>query len=276
MIIKVKQVEFYGKNRFEIKVNDKLKYFAGTPWLNIEAPLEVDNVRRCLITTADEKICYKSSYGVVENISNTAIPMKWAITGEQKSRIFDICDANNNAVGKFYKLKNGFLDTKYIIEYGQHVLTSYDISVGTTRNILIYKDDSQIAEIVKPLAVSNNLDSYYIFLLDEFSDLELILSFCTVLLDYENYFNGGQVLMNKKEVKIRYTYDKTNKFYDKHWIENHFNKEDVLLIYEKIQKDRKENIESIKKYGKFIVSLIVIAWFIVLAVFGVLYYICYI
>lgn len=276
MIIKVQQIESNGKNKFEIKVNNKLKYMAGIPWMNIDAPLDIENTRRCLITTTDEKVCYKSSYDVIENVSNKVIPMKWVITGEQKSRIFNIYDDNGNPVGKFYKLTNGILDTKYVIEYGRYILKSYDISVGKTRNILIYKDDFQIAEIVKPLNVSNDLDNYYIFLLDEYSDLEVIISFFTVLFDYENYFNGGEIVWYKKEVEIIYTYDKNNKFYDKHWIENNFNKDDILLIYEEMQKDRREITDSIKKYGKFIVALIVIAWFIVLAILGVLYYINYV
>ena len=92
--------------------------------------------------------------------------MKWVFTGEQKSLIFNIFDNANNICGKFYKLKNGFLDTKYVIEYGNYTLKSYDISVGKTRNISIYKDDVQIAEILKPLSVFNNLDCYYLFLLE--------------------------------------------------------------------------------------------------------------
>ncbi len=269
MIIKVEQTKSNLKNKFDIKVNNELKYLAGTPWMNIDVPLNVDNIRKCIITKTDESICCVSSYNIMENISNAAIPMKWVFTGEQKSLIFNIFDAQNNICGKFYKLTNGFLDTKYVIEYGNYTLKSYDISVGKTRNISIYKDDLQIAEILKPLSVSDNLDYYYLFLLDEYSDLEIILSFFTVFFDYQNYSNNGEVVSNKKEVSISYTYDKNNKFYDKNWIENNFNKKEVNLIYNQILEDRKNITNSIKKQAKFIVLFVTLIWLLLFIVLGI-------
>lgn len=256
-------------------MNNELKYLAGTPWMNIDVPLSIDKIRQCIITKEDESICYVTSYNIMENISNTAIPMKWVFTGEQKSLIFNIFDTENNICGKFYKLTNGFFDTKYVIEYGNYTLKSYDISVGKTRNISIYKDDFQIAEILKPLSVSDNLDCYYLFLLDKYSDLEIILSFFTVFFDYQNYSNNGQVVYNKKEVSISYTYDKNNKFYDKNWIENNFNKEEVDLINNQILENRKNTTNSIKKRAKFIFSFIALGWLLLFIVFGILYYIYY-
>ena len=269
MIIKVEQTKSNLKNKFDIKVNNELKYLAGTPWMNIDVPLNVDNISKCIITKTDESICCVSSYNIMENISNAAIPMKWVFTGEQKSLIFNIFDAQNNICGKFYKLTNGFLDTKYVIEYGNYTLKSYDISVGKTRNISIYKDDLQIAEILKPLSVSDNLDYYYLFLLDEYSDLEIILSFFTVFFDYQNYSNNGEVVSNKKEVSISYTYDKNNKFYDKNWIENNFNKKEVNLIYNQILEDRKNITNSIKKQAKFIVLFVTLIWLLLFIVLGI-------
>lgn len=275
MIIKVEQTKSNLKNKFEIKVNNELKYLAGTPWMNIDVPLNIDKIRQCVITKVDESICYVTSYNIMENISNTAIPMKWAFTGEQKSLIFNIFDAENNICGKFYKLTNGLFDTKYVIEYGNYTLKSYDISVGKTRNISIYKDDFQIAEILKPLSVSNNLDCYYLFLLNEYSDLATILSFFTVFFDYQNYSNDGQVVAYKKEVSISYTYDKNNKFYDKNWIANNFNKEEVNLINNQILENRENTTNSIKKQAKFIISFIALGWLLLFIVFGILYYIYY-
>lgn len=155
--------------------------------MNIDVPLNIEKIRQCIITKADESICYVTSYNVVENISNTAIPIKWAFTGEQKSLIFNIFDTENNICGKFYKLTNGFFNTKYVIEYGNYTLKSYDISVGKTRNISIYKDDLQIAEILKPLSVSDSLDCYYLFLLDKMSNDEGKLIMMTIDWVYNYY-----------------------------------------------------------------------------------------
>jgi len=275
MIIKVEQTKSNLKNRFEIKVNNELKYLAGTPWMDITLPLNIDNIRHCILTKTDESICYTTSYDIIENVSNTVIPMKWAFTGEQKSLIFNIYDSKGNICGKFYKLINGLLDAKYVIEYQNYTLKSYDISVGKTRNISIYDEKCQIAEIIKPLNTSNNLDYYYLFLLDEYSDLEKILSFFTIFFDYQNYSNTGDIVGNKKEVRIRYTYNRNNEFYDKNWIENNFNKEELDLINNQILEDRKNITNSIKKQAKYIISFIALGWLILFIVFGILYYIYY-
>ena len=95
MIIKIEQTNANFKNKFEVKVNNGLKYLAGTPWMNMNLPLDIENTRRCIMTTIDENICYTTSYNIIENISNTVIPMKWMFTGEQKSNIFNIYDDKN-------------------------------------------------------------------------------------------------------------------------------------------------------------------------------------
>lgn len=165
----------------------------------------------------------KTAYDIVENISNSVIPMKWVVTGEQKSLIFNIFDNADNYCGKFYKLTNGFFDTKYVIEYGNYALKSYEISVGKTRNILIYKDDYQIADF-------------------------------TVFFDYQNYSNSGEIVANKEEVRIGYTYDKNNKFFDKNWISNHFKKQDVDSINNQILEHRKDIVNKMKKQAKYTVN----------------------
>ena len=93
--------------------------------------------------------------------------------------------------------------------------------------------------------------------------------------DYQNYSNNGQVVYNKKEVSISYTYDKNNKFYDKNWIENNFNKKEVDLVNNQILENRKNTTNSIKKQAKFIFSFIALAWLLLFIVFGILYYIYY-
>lgn len=270
MIIKIKQTESNLKNRFEIKVNNELKYLAGTPWMEINVPFNMDRMRSCVITNTDNSICFTTLYDVVENIANTAIPMKWAFTGEQKSQIYNILDNQNNICGKFYKLTNGIIDTKYVIEYGDILLKSYDVSVGKTRNLLIYNENGQIAEIVKPLSVSNYKDEYILFLLDEYSDLDTILSFFTIVFDYQNYGNNGRT-GSQESVQIKYTYSKNNKFYDKNWITNHFPKEEVDSIYSQILENRKNTTNSIKKQGKYILLTVGLIWLVLLIIFGIFF-----
>jgi len=273
MIIKVKQIISNEKNKFEITVNDTIKYRAGTPWMNLNLPLNIQNTIPCIITQTDESICYISSYDVTETFSNNIIPMKWAFTGSKKNHIYNIYDAQNNAIGKCYKQINGFLDSKYIIEYANYFLQVYNVSVGKTQHLPIYKDNIQIAEIVKSLAVTNNLDCYYIYLLDEYSNLETIISFFTVLFDQQKYPNSGEVAIQKEDAVIQYTYDKNNKFYDKHWINNHFNKVTISSINNQIETERKKNVYNIKKYALVIIALFIAGWIILLTIFALLFFI---
>ena len=73
----------------------------------------------------------------------------------------------------------------------------------------------QIAEIVKPLSVKDNLDYYYIWLLDEYKELEEMVSFFVVYFDYQCHADNGDVVGYKRELRWSYTYDKNNKYYDK-------------------------------------------------------------
>ena len=149
-------------------------------------------------------------------------------------------------------------------------MKSYDVSVGKTRNLLIYNENRQIAEIVKPLSVSNYKDEYNLFLLDEYSDLDIILSFFTIVFDYQNYGNNGRT-GSQESVQIKYTYSKNNKFYDKNWITNHFPKEEVDSIYSQMLENRKNTTNSIKKQGKYILLTVGLIWLVLLIVFGIFF-----
>lgn len=267
MIIKVKQTKSIGKNEFEIRVNDEVKYLAGAPWLKIEMPLRLERARKCVLTDADERVLFTTHYNLPLNIKETIIPMKWVITGEQKSKIYEVFDGNGEQCGVFYKLTKGLLDSEYVIEYGDYILKTYDISAGKTRNVVIYKDDVQVAELVKPVNVADNLDTYYIYLLDEYAELEQILSFFAVFFDRKHYNNSGEAVKGEY-VGVRYSYSKNNKFYSKKWIPEHFGGEAAFAELNAEQEKIKKNF---KKHAKIILLINGILWLIALIVLAVLW-----
>jgi len=262
MIIKVEKTQSRLKNKLEIRVNNELKYLAVTPGFHTKLPLSGGNARRCLITGLDESIYYSTTHSAVENIANAAIPLQWAITEKQKISLYNIVDQENNVCGKFYTLINGYLDVKDIIEYRNETFKGYCANIGAIQYISIYKDDVQIAEIVKPLYVINDLDYYYIYLLDQYSNLEVLFSFFTVLFDFREYNNTGR---RRRTAATRYIGNKNNKFYDRNWIANHFNVEDVDSLNNLVDSinnsGRGEEIEQdIIKLFKIILSLIGISF----------------
>ena len=93
-------------------------------------------------------------------------------------------------------------------------------------------EDHQIGQITKPLIVTNNLDKYYIHLLDEAIDLLPILSFFVVYYDYLKFNNSGEFVKYKKEIKREYTYNKNNRFYNPNWLKENFLSEEAEIINE--------------------------------------------
>lgn len=263
MIIKINQTSSNLKNKFNITINNEIKYLAGTPWLKLDLPLNAENKRRSIMTDLNNNICYSTGYSITENKLNTAIPFKWLFTKGMKSSIYNIYDSNNNLCGKFYDYQTGFFATNYVIEFSNYKLNCYSISIGKTNNVSIYNGNTQIAEIVKPLQSFDNLDSYYIFLLDNYSNLTDIISFFTIYYDNIKYSNSGEVVKGTSDVKVEYTYSKNNKYYDENWIKNNFNQDEINSIYNEFETNRTKIKKDIKHKGKLTLIFFLIIWIIV-------------
>lgn len=210
MIIKVEQTK---QNNFEIKINNELKYFSRMKKTSIITPYKGEGT----ITNIDGSMCY------------TLLPSKeFSVYSGKIRKKYCIFNNLSQNCGVFYKLKSGFLKSKYMIEYENYKLSCYSISIGKTQNISIYDGDKQIAEIIKSVEI---LENYYIFLIDEYTDLQEILSLFVSYWEYEEMCSGEN--NGTMVVGVSYTYDRNNKFYDKNWIKNNFNKEDIELIIPK-------------------------------------------
>ncbi len=216
MIIKVEQTK---QNNFEIKINDELKYFSSMKNMS-----GIINCRKGegTITNIDGSMCYTLLPS--KNFSN--------FFGKIRRKHCIINSLNQNC-GVFYELISGFLKTKHMIEYENYKLSCYSKSIGKTQNISIYDGENQIAQIIKSVQIVANS---YIFLLDEYTNLQTILSLFVSYLEYEEMHSDHTTGV----VGVSYTYDRNNKFYNKNWIENNFNKEDIHFVNEQIQKERKQ------------------------------------
>ena len=64
MILKVKQTDSSGKNKYEITIDNDLEYTAGTPWLEMGTPLDADNVRKCILVNANNSIIFSTTYNI--------------------------------------------------------------------------------------------------------------------------------------------------------------------------------------------------------------------
>ena len=84
MKIEIKQIDNEGKNEFEIKYNDNLKYKAKLPFISIKEPLNLDKIRQIKIVDLNDNEIYTTDYKYIENLKEEFIPLKYLITGSQK------------------------------------------------------------------------------------------------------------------------------------------------------------------------------------------------
>ena len=220
MMLTVEQVQSGFGSRFRIRSDQGTAYLAGTPWAGLSLPLAAERAQTCVLTSPSGALLYHTDYSFAENLASS-IPLKRLFTKERKSQIYAVRDGADRSIGRFYRLTTGLLNTHYVVEFGGSLLDCYDVSRGRTRHIAVYLNGVQIAEIVKPLRVVNNLDLYYLFLLDSHRYLERILSFFTVVFDFQNYPRSGQLFRGTR-TEIEYTYSKNNKYYNKKWLSSHF------------------------------------------------------
>jgi hypothetical protein len=276
MIIQVEQVKSSLKNKFNIKVNNELKYLAGTPWMKLSLPFDIDETRRSVITDLDNNIKLLTSFNVIDNLKRTLPNIVKFATGQvQQGNLTTLIDESNNVVGGFYKTSQGvgLTENKLVIEYNNELIIGYTKSVGKTENISLYKDNIQIGQIVKNLDVVNNLDNYYIFLLDDYSNLELVLSFFTIYFDYKNYNNSGEVFYGKK-YSVQYTISKTDNYYNPLWIRNNFDLENLASFYIELDKKNQKYIKNEDRniklifLGMFLFLLILTGIFAIIGIFS--------
>ena len=221
MIIKINRIGSDSKSKFEIEVNNEIRYSAEMSTTN-------SDYKSCQMFNADGSLCYVTSKNSKSNLGGI-------FSKNKKIRDYNIINSSNDICGNFYQIKKGFLSIHYVIENENNMLDCYDVSVGKAQAISIYQGDKQIAEIIKPLRASDDISYFYIFLLDEYKNFEKIISFFAIFFEYDKHHNTSDDT-SYYDPNFEYTYSKNNKYYDKNWIQNNFNSEEVDLIYSQIIK----------------------------------------
>ena len=257
MFIKIQQTQSKLKNTFEIYYGDVLKYFAGTPWMKLSMPFDLQNKRDNVMTDISGNIEFTSHWIdkipfeiYAKRISNIA---KVFTGGVQVGAITEIYDKERISSGRFYHttLKLGIGDNKDNIEWGDERITGYSKDSGRSHHVSLYIGDIQIGQLVKPLSVINNLDVYYLFLLDEYNRFAKVLSFFAIYYDRQHYNRAGEIAIYKKEYHIAYSFDRNDKYYQPSWIRNNFDLEKIAPEYIPFDVINKK-YDTSKTYFKFL------------------------
>ena len=249
MIATVRQVASNFENRFEVSCDGRAVCTAQTPWLSLSAPFGMEQLRKLTLWDGEGKTLFTTAYHAGDNALEEAVPLKF-LTGEgQRFCRYEILGPQGCA-GAFYTRQDGFLNTKFCLEYQGKVLLGYDVDKGRVNVVSICDGPRQIAQITKPLAVLDNLDLYYLHIAEEFDGLLPLLAFFVVYYDYRKYGGSGQLTKKSARLSWSWTYHKNNRFYDPDWIARQFGEEAARQLEQEIAGHRAAAAAVIKHSAK--------------------------
>ena len=272
MKIDVLQTESESKNEFEILFNNKLKYKAKLPFITINDPLNLEKIRAIKIFDSNDNKIYRTDYNYVQNLKEEFIPMKFLVTGSQKFNQLLFISTNNTI--KIYYEEVAIWDNRFVIEINDKKYFVYSIEDGYIRHFPIYDGDVQIGEALKSNVVIDGKDEYCCYLKDNYEMLSDGIVSLLLYLDRSSY--SSSYFINKSyELSKKYSYNKTNKLYDKNWVINNFGDEfykkvdeDVKIFKEKIKHPLKTSIEQMNsmdpKKKKLFLFILIAPWILIL------------
>ncbi len=273
MKIKVNQTAAGRHSQYEVLVNDQPKYTVGDTETNIVVPVRVFGESGADVGFGDSNRMVEAaasySFCMVENNADPETGEAKFFGVKQKGSKGSVYDSKGGKIARFHRVKDEALKANFVIEYDGYSYDCYDKSSGKVRNISVYKNDVQIAAIVKPLHTVDNLDEYYIFLLDEYSGLESIIALFTLFYDLRYYSNRNEKTKGQK-VYVEYTFDKNERRYNKNWIADNFGRETAEAMEEEMLQKRAVAKKGIKKRAAIIGLSILLGWIILFIVLGII------
>lgn len=248
MKINVLQMESEGENRFSIQYNDTLQYTATLPFVSIKDPFNLEKIREIKIFDVNGNVVYSSDYKYIENLKEEFIPMKFLVTGSQKfNQLFFLSEKSTI---KIYYEENAIWNNRYVIELDGKRFFCYSIEDGYIRHFPIYEEDVQIGEALKSNVVIDAKDEYCCYLKDGYEFLADGIVALLLYLDRSEY-NSSYLVNKSYTVSRSFSYNQTNKFYDREWVRNNFGDEfykkvdaGVALVKEKMKHPIKTSIEQ--------------------------------
>ncbi len=248
MKINVLQMESEGENRFSIQYNDTLQYTATLPFVSIKDPFNLEKIREIKIFDVNGNVVYSSDYKYIENLKEEFIPMKFLVTGSQKFN--QLLFLSEKSTIKIYYEENAIWNNRYVIELDGKRFFCYSIEDGYIRHFPIYEEDVQIGEALKSNVVIDAKDEYCCYLKDGYEFLADGIVALLLYLDRSEY-NSSYLVNKSYTVSRSFSYNQTNKFYDREWVRNNFGDEfykkvdaGVALVKEKMKHPIKTSIEQ--------------------------------
>ena len=172
MLVTIQQTKSNIENLFEVSSNGQLLFQAKAPWMKISLPFNAEDLRELTFSNPAGEIVYTTRYKFIDNLVEESIPFKYLLTKGQRFGQFEII-GRNGSEGAFYVMQNGLFDSKFCIECSGKVYLGYSLDKGRNNYVSIYDGVKQIAQITKPLTVTDNLDVYFFHIKDEYASITI-------------------------------------------------------------------------------------------------------
>lgn len=260
--IEIEQVKQNFGMEFHIKENNQLLYKGYDTFIENAPPVRLED--------PSGKIIFKYFHNPADVIS---------IDDYYVGNYGIIKNEKGDKSGEFYQA--GYDRNKYYcIEYNSQFFEIYLWSTGRSPHLSIFLNGNQIAQVEQENVITNNLNKYALYLLNDFKNYKDILCLAVIIYDKFEYGNHGEAFYGSKtDVSFNYSVEGIGK--DKYFKEfMKLNFPDVEIIHEEaslktIAKDLQKGWEISKrqnftknKYKEFIkISLIP---FIIVMIFMVI------
>lgn len=270
-IIDVSQTSAELKNEFEIYYNGKKQMSASLPFLSFSVYgfFGLNKVQQMKIYDLNGNIKYTSSYNYIKNRVEEIIPLKFLVTGDQKFDQFTFKNQNDFSEINIYKEAKTLSFDRLIMKVNSEYYQCYEVEDGNIFHIIVYDNDKQIAELLKPNVVIDEKDQYRIYLKEKYEFLSDALSILALYTDRLKY--NSSFLYNRSEyAKYSKTHSDVNKYYDPNWVKNNFKVGSYFEDIEKYYSTIKTNVtKQQKRIFLMIVCFSVVALIIVLIILKV-------
>ena len=276
MFVTIRQTEASGRNLFEVASDDNILYLAETPWSALNLPFDAENLRKLIFRDAHGNEIFHTEYNILDNTLQSVTQLKSLVGASTKLAEYQVVDRDCITRGSFYTQVDGIITSQLSISYDDKIYDCYDIALGKIYVVSIYDGNQQIAQLTKPLDTWNQLDIYYLYLLDEYTDLLPVLSFFTIYQDARQFDRAGNFMKYSTEKSRAYSFDTNNDKYNANWIADMFGQSaaDQLnsLLNEKYGKNL-PNAHLPKKVKHVLTAAISVAVIAVMIVVGVILYV---
>ncbi len=225
MLLEVKQINSNANNTFQVLKHGEIIYTVTATWLS---GLDNDS-QKIRMTDLNQQVVFETTYNLIENISESAIPYKYLFTGSQKFDQYKVLDGTGQETGAFYKEATELFGRKLILQYADRMVIGYKVDAGKKEVVCFYENDRQIGQLTKPNYVVDNLDQYMLHFVDGYEDWIAVLSLFTVYFDHIYHGNAGNMRIGVS-TSVTYSYSPYNKFYDKDFILRHFGTEEAARV----------------------------------------------